>query len=402
MKKLLSLTLVAVMLLSTLMLTSCDPVESVKGFINQIVGGKDGEARTTITEEEWKKAWDINNFTFELKADGGGISILTTGEIVRIEYAENEFTYGITYDAKAGVQLYETSIGYLGIKDDNLGINVENISLRELGFFDELEFSEVTYDESKKAYIKEDEMAYYEFHFEDRELVYAKMEPTDPEEEGLAEVTKIGTTVIEIGEYTIINDGKVDPSRADTNVTTTVTSEELAAHLDLRNFTIHTALVEDGMSGEISLKAAQNGIELSVSVFYEDMKQYVAIVDGELYSVEEYGDGHLATSLGMTMDQLEETISEIKPEVTLDYLTYDEAGRYYKFEQGGEVFYLYFENGQLVKAVYVRAEIYDIPSPDPSVSAPEPIIEYYEVIFVVTDLGTTVVDIPEYTLNTYR
>ncbi len=405
MKKLLSLTLIVLMLFSTLALTSC---EDILGVIEGVFGKttttttkkEEPKVRTTITEEEWNNAWSIKNYELSVNTDEISVYISSTSDFAKVKYGMSGYATEMVYDFKEGVMLFNSSVGYLGVKDEDIQNGMNDISLEGLGFFDRMPFSELTYDEAKKAYVCEEGITHYEFHFEDGDMVYAKMEPTDPNDKGLVEIKNIGTTVIEVGEYTIINDGKVENSTADKNVRTTVTSEELAAHLDLRNFTINAVLVDVGAVGEISLKSAENGAEIAVTTMYESMKQYVAIVDGNLYSVEKYGDGHLATSLGMTMAELEESISTIKPEINADYLTYDEEGRYYKIEMGDEAFYLYFEDGQLVKVVYVRADIYNIPAPDPSVPTPEPIVEYYEVVFVVSDIGTTTVTLPEYALNT--
>ena len=67
MRKILSLVLVAIMLLSTLVLTSCD-TETIMQMIESIMQDQGlvapKEVRYTITEEEWNAVMDATNFTF--------------------------------------------------------------------------------------------------------------------------------------------------------------------------------------------------------------------------------------------------------------------------------------------------------------------------------------------------
>ena len=68
MKKLLSFTLVAVMLLSTLMLSSCDFLTNIfNPSSNQDAG------RTTITEMEWLNAFNVTNYTMNVQMNGESI-----------------------------------------------------------------------------------------------------------------------------------------------------------------------------------------------------------------------------------------------------------------------------------------------------------------------------------------
>ena len=71
--------------------------------------------------------------------------------------------------------------------------------------------------------------------------------------------------------------------------------------------------------------------------------------------------------------------------MSTEYLTYDEEGRYYKLNIEGVELYLYFENGKLVKGVYLTDET--------------GMDELTEIVFTVTDLGTTTVTLPEFEIN---
>ena len=253
MKKILSLTLVAVMLLSMLMLTSCDPVESVTDFFNGIFGEE--EARTTISEDEWNKAWDVNNFTFKVEANGLYMHVYAAGDLAKSVQSMGDYTIDVIMDIKNGLMISDSSVGWLAVNVPS-DYYPESITLGSIGYLENFEFAELTYDESKKAYVKEEEYASYEFRFEDGKLVYAEFRPENYETEGLLTITDIGTTVVEVGEYTIINDGKVDPSKADADVRTTITKEDLEAHLDLRNFTINVATMTESIAGGITFKVS--------------------------------------------------------------------------------------------------------------------------------------------------
>ena len=81
MKKLLSFTLVAVMLLSTLVLSSCDLLNQAKDFVHNLIGIEDGaEGRTTITKEELETSEEIQGYINEL--DKASIKALIADRVV--------------------------------------------------------------------------------------------------------------------------------------------------------------------------------------------------------------------------------------------------------------------------------------------------------------------------------
>ena len=384
MKKFLSLTLVAVMLLSTLMLTSCDIFNTVSDFVGDLFGGdEEKDVRTTITEEEWLKAWETTNYTFKLESDGSYMFVETTGEIAKIRTdIEGLYSISAIRDLKTGVMVYESSIGWIGCTDDASGDY--DMSLAGIGFVIAYEFSDLTYDESKKAYVVEEEYSSSEFYFEDGKLVYIKEVPTNGETEGLIEVTNIGTTVVNLPTYSILNDGKVDPSTAPEGVRTTITAEDLVKHLDLRNFTINVATASYSEVVSISLKVNSKGVELEMDSMYEAQNQYIAIFNGEFYPLEEDANGNYVASESLgTMAELEELLAEAKTYLTTIEGLYNEEGRYYTLDVDGQTIYAYFENGQLVKVVVTMEEY------EGSVM---------EVVFVVSDIGTTKVELPTYSI----
>jgi hypothetical protein len=166
----------------------------------------------------------------------------------------------------------------------------------------------------------------------------------------------------------------------------TVTNEELAAHLDIRNATICAATLADyGEAGSVILKLAENGMVMVSGSMFESGKQYMAFIDGIMYSVYERNGEYVASKYA-SLEEIDAMIATAKENLTIDYLTYNEEGRYYSLHLGdGQDFYFYFENGQLVRGAYVI----NYGSGDGSM----------EIHFIVTDVGTTIVDLPEFTVS---
>lgn len=382
MKRILSLILVAIMMLTTMSLTSC---EMLKGFIDGFVG--ELTTRTTITEEEWNKIEDISNFTLEMNTNPGKYIIEVSEDFLRLERSDGaNYHVNMAYDLKNGYLLSETAVGWLAYEGLGVAPSEDELKIFEIGFLDKVEFSALTYNEETKIYTYQSEDAIYEFRFENGALLSIDARGVDPEDTAYVKVYNVGTTVVEISEYTVINDGKMDPSKADASVRTTVTSEELAAHLDIRNATIcAAALAEFGEAGSIILKLAENGMTMVSGSMFESEKQYMAFIDGIMYSVYQRNGEYVASKYA-SLEEINAYIEMAKENLTIDYLTYNEEGRYYSLNLGdGQDFYFYFENGQLVRGAYVINYGYGDGS--------------MEIHFIVTDVGTTIVDLPEFTVS---
>ena len=286
------------------------------------------------------------------------------------------------YEYATGITLIETATGWVGYEKMET-VEPGDYPLNLVIPFTEKMYDELVYDESDKSYFWNLSGETIKFYFKDGELVDTKVISSDSSDLGI-EIKNIGTTVVEIPEYTIINDGKIDPSKADSSVRTTITDEDLLNFFDNPNFTV-TAAIGEPLSGEVAtiiIKANASAIELNVSQFGMDESQYFAIVDGILYSIERYGSGHLATSTG-DVDSILAQLGPIEDVSIVDYLVYDEEGRYYTLDIDGTKFYLFFEDGNLVKAIYMM----------------DSYAGTLEITFVVTDIGTTAVELPEYVIN---
>ena len=402
MRKILSLTLVAVMLLSTLALTSCNEVlltagGYVDGFINGVIDyfTPAPTYRTEITEMEWYLASSNANFTISTSDRGQEMTLVVADNLIKVDlnYVE-DYKINLICDLENRVILSETKVGYLGYKEDSLSTSRELLTLGNMGYFPDVEFSELVYDAEKGAYAYDSGYMKYECYFREGKLFEAKIYYSDDEPSAI--INNIGTSVVEIGEYTIINDGEVDPSKAPADVRTTVTNEELAAHLDMRNFTINAATMQIIYTIDIDLKVADTALDFYVGALGSElMHNQLAIINDELYSIGISSNQYVATSMGATMEEVNQAIEDAKEYMSTDYLVYDEEGRYYILEVEGYTFCLYFEDGKLVKGECIMPQS-GMGSTSPSTYAANDNERCLEIVFVVTDIGTTVVELPDY------
>ena len=389
MRKLLSLLLVAVMLLSTLMLSSCDFLDTVGGFFGGLFGGDEtveDNIRRTITEMEWRKVYSAKNFTMYGEIDGERLNLTFAEGAMAINY------HGIDalIDLNTGAIIGKNGNGYVGIDmGSNTGIasdfiGMANLTLGQLEILPEFEYSELVYNEESKSYSAKDERTLCEFHFEEGNLVYALMVPADVNEEGKIEIRNVGTTILEIPEYSNITDGIIEPSKAGKDVVTTVTDEQILAHLDMPNLTVSASLI----LANIVLKGTETATEVKVTSFGEiSQHAYITLIDGTVYNIErEYNGDYVAYIMGEQINSMEEALEEIKPYLSTEYLVYNEEGRYYELEVEGTNIYFYFENGQLVQIVVMTSN-----APVNGVNI--------EIIFTISDVGTTTIDLPEYTIK---
>ena len=393
MKRFLSLILVAIMLLSTFMLASCDLFDQAKDFVHGVFGIEDGEqsgVRTTITLEEWVALNDVTNYTYKMYSPEMEMAVWATDKAIKVYYCYKydglQTEYTMIYDLPNNNMLVESFVGWFGYQTEEI-MGETDYSLKNFVTFNQEVFDQMVYDEDEKCYDFDIGGAILKFYFEDGVLVRTHL-ASDDLLNTVIEIGNIGTTVVEVPEYTIINDGKIDPSKADPSVRTTITEEDLINFFSNPNFTVSTAINEEfdvigGDTVELTLKVAENSLELTASQFGESESQYMTIVDGILYSIERYGSGHLATPIG-DIESILGQLGSIEDISIFDYLVYDEVGRYYVLDIEGVKFYLFFEEGKLVKAIYMM---------DSYVGTT------LEITFAVTDIGTTAVELPEYIIN---
>ena len=200
MKKLLALTLTTILLITSLMLTSCDAavdiveqyVPELKEYLPEFI------LRHTVTEEEWNQNAKLENFSGKIVLTFDDESIEMLFKCTKNAYMLDESYYVTVNDSN--YYLEETESGWVAYPGGFQGINV----------LTDTDFNDFKYDESKKAYVNKDfeegknEVIY---KFENGVLVYAKSVALLSEESENALtieiiITDVGTTVIKLPEYT--------------------------------------------------------------------------------------------------------------------------------------------------------------------------------------------------------
>ena len=198
MKRFLSFMLVAIMLLLTFALTSCDPVNDVKSFVNKVLG-KEEETRYTITENEWNTAFNVANYTVSMESDG--YSIVAELAYPYMKYAMSVPGAGDEYNQTVFMNL---STGELYAQQDsewvkaNAGDTADESEVALKNEMVDIKFADLSYDEASKAYTYKDEDTYYSFKFENGKLVSIEMLSVDVSISARQTVTNIGTTTVEM------------------------------------------------------------------------------------------------------------------------------------------------------------------------------------------------------------
>ncbi len=172
-------------------------------------GDNNTEVRTTVTEEEWNANMEQTNFTVSIDATTTEYKYMycITDTNTRVEFSEpTEFTQyfaiqdGVKYyvvenedgswsGAQYDFALVEVSIG------DTVGINTT--------------YSSWVYDAEKKAYsFEDDDGTIHWFYFEDG--IIAKYETGEADASLVAIFSNIGTTVVEVPEFSIVDNSGND------------------------------------------------------------------------------------------------------------------------------------------------------------------------------------------------
>ena len=196
MKKILSLTLVAMMLLSTLMLTSCD---AVMELLQQYISGLVPEVRYTVTEDEWNAAVKMENYTVTSKNEDGTVDVYKfskDGYISDTEYGKR------TYVFKDGNAYYLNQVGDSWVAD-SFGIDARTHT--PLMLLDGVSFANLTYNEASKVYVCAEDFATLEVYFENGVMVKFAMIMDAGEKTLTFEyvISDVGTTVVNIPKYTM-------------------------------------------------------------------------------------------------------------------------------------------------------------------------------------------------------
>ena len=208
MKRFLSLTLVAIMLLTTLMLTSCDLLNQAKDYVHGLIGIE--TTRYTITEEEWNNLPVIDNMCLEMTINYSGMyqsaicDITKEAAKVTMKVKQGSTTYEQSryLDFVADYSVFEEVPGeWVGTK----GADFDLIDLSTIS--EEIEYSKLVYNEDTKEYTyydKEENMD-ATLRFENGKLVSMIVKTIDLEYDVEVKVTNIGTTTVELPSYKKMN-----------------------------------------------------------------------------------------------------------------------------------------------------------------------------------------------------
>lgn len=203
MKKILSLVLVCVMMISALILTSCqDTYKNVESFVKEQLENFGVIARTTITEEEWLNAWNSENFTVSSSNDEMTLGVLRSGnkfkinmfgEIFYIEKVAGK-TLAIMKEGDAWYSMesagIEASFWAESTLDDVVGLNFVE------------KFDEFEYDAEKQAYVYSEGQFIAELKFENGVLVDGIITSTQDDNSAKVVISNVGSTSVDIPEYT--------------------------------------------------------------------------------------------------------------------------------------------------------------------------------------------------------
>ena len=196
MKKILSLSLICIMMFSALALTSCeDAYKSAESFVKEkLEEWGVVEARTTITREEWNAILNTKNLTLILSSDGNSMKYEISECAIYINYSGQRVYYAKVDNKVLMIIQVETGT-WVGGEFSNEWPTIELSTL--LG--DEEMFDSLIYDEARKVYTIEKDGAHGEFKFENGHLIEAVI--TSPDSEDKITITKVGTTVVELPDY---------------------------------------------------------------------------------------------------------------------------------------------------------------------------------------------------------
>ena len=207
MKKILSLTLVAIMLLSTFMLTSCDEeIKMLNDFMNSQTTTESSntttapdEIRYTVTKEEWDDILQSKNFTYtqQVGTYKQTVSFSVAGVEVKLDGVIG--AYYVTID---GVDYMFTLDRYGEWVKRDSDILISSITLNEVLSRQSIDltslFEMAEYNKETKTYLWREGTTQLEFYFENGKLVYMSGKEADTE---MLRIENVGITTVEIPDF---------------------------------------------------------------------------------------------------------------------------------------------------------------------------------------------------------
>ena len=407
MKKLLSLLLVMLMLITTL--ASCSLVE-------QFFPKKDTVDRE-VTEEEWNANMNITNFemySYFTVTQSGKTEII---ENIIFQYTDNAYCIiNPTNGRVTDIGVLKDGVWYEVDKRENgyIGYDMPEYTQKTMGSLmlsSDITFANCTYNAELGAYIKQanpedefivgGEIQEYRVYFENKVIVkyemvghYESDDGSRVDYIGTVEFRNIGTTVVDIPEFTIPSEDTVDRE---------VTEEEWNANMLVTNYEQHVYF-KYTMNGEVI-----NSPETPWGIWKYTENAMYSTVNGEFNSAYVLKDGrwyqlirnsHGEDSIEYTA-YLDEDYNQALMEVEYKYsdFVYDaDLGAYVIFVgDEGEAYglgtlydaklYVYFENNVIVK---YESSYYALSEDGTRIDVLQ--------TSIIKNIGTTVVDIPEFTI----
>lgn len=326
--------------------------------------------RYTVTPEEWEALINEKNYTSEIIENG--VSTTVQKHTENALYIDGETLIVFTEDGE--YRLEETEDGWLAY--DCSGLNYELTGLLET-----VEMADFEYSETEKAYLYkywEDYGATITLRFENGLPVSMTLIDNEDPTQVLVRLTRdIGTTVINIPEYEIVEDSEVIPP---------VSEEVWNSFAFETNFTLETIIVRVGdYYMEVHyIKSTGNALMLDDDIF--------VLEGGKYYRLEETANGYIATE------------SELLPFVLTTLLdSFSFSDFEYELETG-----LYMRRTVTPDGEHMLQQVefdmdgnilsYSIFGGNPT-GNPEFDGLTFATIYNISEIGTTVIEVPEYTIN---
>ena len=374
MKKFLSLALACIMMLSVFALASCDN-SATTNTSSTTTTKQDDPTRYTVTKAEWDAMWSSTNFTLTSTVDEETSEILST-ETAMAAYVNGQPQYFFDIIGETVYMVMQDESGnWLGADvTDTEYSHMASATLATL--LDEslaTVYDDLTYNEADKAYTWADGEYSAKYQFENGALVIAEFWTS--ESAVPSTITNVGTTQVDVPEYTIYNgDGEEEDEESDVSLS----MEDWAAVWNTNNFTLSYTEGDFEQVDEIS------STKYKRTAYYDDgeiIYMYREIVNGIEYQITEGEDG--AWEGVVAEPNLEEfTLSYLfgHPDVSELYneLVYDEENDEYVISTEYSTARFTIISGMLVYVEIINTES--------------------NVTMEIYSCGSTEVEIPEYTV----
>ena len=385
MKTFLSLTLVAIVLLSTLVFTSCD-IESILGGGVQITPNPEKEARTAITEMEWLKAFNINNYSLEIISGNEKYHYDITekaffGELFEKQDGSFVSSEKVYLDVTNGYQIEQTENGWVGSKIELTGEEIHEMIAM---FVPEINFADLVYQEATKSYLYKNEEIIFDFYFEDGKIVRMEGMSTLPDDDSQIILSNVGTTTVELPEYSVDKYA--------------VSYDEWNANMNAKNYTVDmkATITQTANGEEIGRMESSVVLKQGTDAIYQiaDGTEHYSVLVGDTWcklALKE--DGKYVVDAYYDYDPLD-SIADMMSTFTNGHTSYHDYNynaqsksysySFKDYERSG-TFYVYFEDGEITK-IEIRFSISSSGS-----------IQEWNIVCDFSDVGTTVVEVPEFT-----